>query len=144
MNPSLDTSAVGTTVAERIFSPITREDLRRYAEASGDLNPLHLEPQFARQAGFDDVIVHGMIGMAFLGRLVTESFVQHRLVAFRVRFRNVIRMGETIHCRARLEDRDDVGSVLSLEARSPAGTLLVEGTATVKPLRSAVCPDQCA
>jgi len=34
-------------VAERTFGPIAREDLRRYAEASGDLNPLHLDPEFA-------------------------------------------------------------------------------------------------
>ena len=134
MSSPLDISGLGTTVAERLFGPITREDLRRYAEASGDLNPLHLEAQFARQAGFDDVIVHGMLGMALLGRLITESFARRRLVTFAARFRHIIRVGETILCRARLEARVDDGCVLALDALSPAGVLLIEATARVSPL----------
>jgi acyl dehydratase len=134
MSSPLDTSALRTTVEERRFGPITREDLRDYAEASGDLNPLHLEAQFARQAGFDDVIVHGMLGMALLGRLITESFARHRLITFAGRFRHIIRVGETIHCRARIEARADDGCVLALEAHSPAGVLLIEATAKVRPL----------
>jgi len=78
MSATLNSGALGTMVAERTFGPIAREDLRRYAEASGDLNPLHLDPEFARQAGFDDVIVHGMLGMALLGRLITEPWA-HRV-----------------------------------------------------------------
>jgi acyl dehydratase len=135
MSSPLDTSELGTTVVERLFGPITREDLRGYAEASGDLNPLHLEAQFARQAGFDDVIVHGMLGMALLGRLITESFTRRRLITFAARFRHIIRVGETIHCRACLEARADDGCVLALEALSPAGVLLIEATARVGPLK---------
>ncbi len=138
MSATLNSGALGTMVAERTFGPIAREDLRRYAEASGDLNPLHLDPEFARQAGFDDVIVHGMLGMALLGRLITETLGPQglRLLAFRVRFRHVIRTGEAIHCRARLEARIGEAAVLALEALNPVGTLLIEGTATVKPLGS--------
>lgn len=133
MSSPLETPALGTTVAERLFGPITRENLRDYAQASGDSNPLHLEAQFARQAGFDDVIVHGMLGMALLGRLLTETFTRHRLLAFGARFRHIIRVGETILCRARLEARADDGWVLALDALSPAGVLLIEGTARVGP-----------
>jgi len=71
----------------RNIRPIQREDLERYAQASGDLNPLHLDPEFARQAGFTDVIVHGMFGMALLGRLIEEDIVKQRLLLFRARFR---------------------------------------------------------
>ena len=134
MSPPVDSCALGTLVAERTFGPITRDDLRRYAEASGDLNPLHLDPEFARQAGFDDVIVHGMLGMALLGRLITESFPQQRLLAFRARFRQVIQAGEAMHCRACLQARDGDVVILALEALNPAGTQLIEGTATVKPV----------
>jgi acyl dehydratase len=136
MSATLNSGALGTMVAERTFGPIAREDLRRYAEASGDFNPLHLDPEFAQQAGFDDVIVHGMLGMALLGRLITESLGPQRLLAFGVRFRHVIRTGEAIHCRARLKARIGEAAVLALEAWNPAGTLLIEGTATLKPLGS--------
>jgi acyl dehydratase len=127
----LEACATGAIVAECVFGPFEREDLRVYAEASGDLNPLHLDTEFARQAGFDDVIVHGMLGMALLGRLVTESLPAYLLLTFQARFRHIIRIGETIHCRARLQARDENTSVLDLEARNPAGTVLIEGTATL-------------
>ena len=131
MSVGLNTVAVGTAVAERTYPPFTREDLRRYAEASGDLNPLHLDPEFARQAGFDDVIVHGMLGMALLGRLVTESFPDYRLELFRARFRQVVSIGEPIRCTARLESWREGVALLTLAAADVAGVALIEGTATI-------------
>jgi acyl dehydratase len=132
MSDPLNSAAVGETVAEGTYGPLTREDLRRYAQASGDLNPLHFDPEFAKQAGFDDVIVQGMLGMALLGRLITEQFGPERLRAFRARFRQVIHIGEPIHCRARLEARNEESEILALEALSPSGALLIEGTVTLK------------
>ena len=131
MSVGLDTVEVGATVAQRAFPPFTREDLRRYAEASGDLNPLHLDPEFARQAGFDDVIVHGMLGMALLGRLVTESFPNYRLKLFQARFRKVVPIGEPIRCTARLESWREGMALLTLAAADAAGVALIEGTATI-------------
>jgi acyl dehydratase len=131
MNQTLTSVAAGATVAERSFGPFAREDLQRYAEASGDFNPLHLDREFARQAGFDDVIVHGMLGMALLGRLLTGSFPSHRLKGFRARFRNVIPTGQAINCIARLESRTEDTATLSLTAQGAAGTILIEGTATI-------------
>jgi acyl dehydratase len=132
MSSILETCAPGTTVAEGTFGPFTRADLRRYADASGDLNPLHLDPEFARQAGFDDVIVHGMLGMALLGRLITQHFSTYPLLSFRARFRHIIRPGETFHCRARLRARDPNTAIVDLEGRNPTGTVLLEGTAELQ------------
>ena len=63
MNIALEDAEVGAQVAERNFDPVGREQLQAYAQASGDLNPLHLDPAFARKAGFDDVIVHEPTGL---------------------------------------------------------------------------------
>jgi acyl dehydratase len=134
---SLDNAAVGATVAERTFGPFHAKDLRRYAEASGDLNPLHLDPAFARAAGFDDVIVHGMLGMALLGRLVKEHFPSHALTNFRARFRSIIHTGQPIACVARLESRQSGLTVLALTANGTEGTVLIDGTATLAPPRAA-------
>jgi acyl dehydratase len=131
MKQSLTSVAAGATLAERSFGPFAREDLQRYAEASGDLNPLHLDREFARQAGFDDVIIHGMLGMALLGRLLTGSFPSHRLKRFRARFRSVIPIGQAINCAARMESRTEDTATLSLTVQGPTGTLLIEGTATI-------------
>lgn len=50
---------------------ITREDLKAYANAGGDQNPLHQDDAFARAAGFDGIIAHGMFTMAHLAACVT-------------------------------------------------------------------------
>ncbi|HCU88730.1 MAG TPA: dehydratase, partial [Gammaproteobacteria bacterium] len=40
--------------------PITRQTLAIYCGASGDHNPIHIDFDFARESGLDDVIAHGM------------------------------------------------------------------------------------
>jgi len=129
MTGSLKLAAVGTVVAQRTFPALGRDDLRRYAEASGYLNPLHLETAFARRAGFDDVIVHGMLGMALLGRLLTEAFPAQSLLHFRSRFRNVIPVGKAIVCEATLTASDGRVADLALAAATEGGPVAIEGAA---------------
>jgi acyl dehydratase len=50
---------------------VTRADLLRYAAASGDGNPIHLDEEFARSVGLPGVIAHGMFTMALAGRALT-------------------------------------------------------------------------
>lgn len=51
---------------------LDRDQLVRYAGASGDFNPIHYNGRIAREVGLDDVIAHGMLTMALAGRLVTD------------------------------------------------------------------------
>jgi acyl dehydratase len=51
---------------------VTLEQIRAYAAASGDHNPIHLDDTFARSAGLPGVIAHGMLTMAFANQLVTD------------------------------------------------------------------------
>jgi 3-hydroxybutyryl-CoA dehydratase len=132
MSVWLDSVPLGATVAEAEYAPFTRDDLKLYARASGDLNPLHLDTDFANQAGFADVIVHGMLGMALLGRLLSDAFPSYRLQLFGSRFRNVIPLGESIRCVARLEGRRGDASILTLTATvGAAATVVIEGSATL-------------
>jgi acyl dehydratase len=129
MSASLQEAEVGTAVAEATFGPLDRDDLRRYADASGDLNPLHLDAAFARRAGFEDVIVHGMLGMALLGRLLTDAFPSLQLLRLRARFRAVIPVGEPIVCVARLAAANGTVAEITLTAATDSGPVLIEGTA---------------
>jgi acyl dehydratase len=94
---------------------VTREDVRAYAEASGDRNPLHLDDGVARSAGFEGVIAHGMFTMGHLasavGRWLGEDAFVRRM---RVQFRAPVFVGETIVARATVRDVD--GRVLRLDA----------------------------
>jgi acyl dehydratase len=62
---------VGTTIPEVVFQ-IDRELLKRYADASGDQNPIHQDEAFAKSVGLPDVIAHGMLTMALAGKFVSD------------------------------------------------------------------------
>ena len=62
---------VGDVIAERIFW-IDRDLLKRYADASGDQNPIHQDEAFAKSVGLPDVIAHGMLTMALAGKFVSD------------------------------------------------------------------------
>ncbi len=62
---------VGTTLPECVFS-INRELLKVYADASGDQNPIHQNEEFALSVGLPNVIAHGMLTMALVGKYVTD------------------------------------------------------------------------
>ena len=116
MTVNLETMKPGDIVAEDVFGPITREMLIAYAEASGDSNPLHLDREVARKSGFDDVIVHGMLGMALLGNLLTDAFPANSLNRFSSRFVSIMPVASRIQCRAKLVDKSATAVVLQLEA----------------------------
>lgn len=62
---------VGDVIAERVFW-IDRELLKKYADASGDQNPIHQDEAFAKSVGLPDVIAHGMLTMALAGKFVSD------------------------------------------------------------------------
>jgi acyl dehydratase len=62
---------IGTALPERVFE-INRALLVAYANASGDQNPIHQNEEFALSVGLPNVIAHGMLTMALVGKYVTD------------------------------------------------------------------------
>jgi acyl dehydratase len=69
--PSYAEVEVGTALPERTFQ-VQRENLIRYAGASGDFNVIHWNERVAKSVGLPNVIAHGMYTMALTGRVVTD------------------------------------------------------------------------
>ncbi|MBC2637676.1 MULTISPECIES: MaoC/PaaZ C-terminal domain-containing protein [unclassified Rhodococcus (in: high G+C Gram-positive bacteria)] len=65
---------------------ISRATLALFAGASGDHNPIHIDIDSARASGVDDVFAHGMLLMAYLGRLLTDWIPQGRILELSTRF----------------------------------------------------------
>jgi acyl dehydratase len=88
------------------FGPIGREDLLRYAEASHDMNPLHLDPETARRAGFPDVIAHGMYSAGLVAAELVRRHGEGALLHYAVRFRSPVHLGDTLTltCNGYTED----------------------------------------
>lgn len=129
MKLKLATAQADSVLAEYDSGPISREILKAYAIASGDLNPLHLDTDAARNAGFEDVIVQGMLGMALMGRLLTDHFSMAQLLHFSARFAGVIAVGQSLRCRLRFRTRADEVLTLDLDALDTSGLAVITGTA---------------
>jgi acyl dehydratase len=62
---------IGIAIPEQVFT-INRATLKTYADASGDQNPIHQNEEFALSVGLPNVIAHGMLTMALVGKYVTD------------------------------------------------------------------------
>src|SRR5688572_9795415 len=70
-----NTKAADVSVGEELKQwtyTVVREDLVKYARASGDGNPIHQDESFAKSVGLPDIIAHGMHSMAKIGQFVTD------------------------------------------------------------------------
>ena len=61
----------GTVLEEKVFY-LDRALLKQYADASGDQNPIHQNEEFALSVGLPNVIAHGMLTMALVGKYVSD------------------------------------------------------------------------
>ncbi len=73
--------------------PISRTTLALFAGASGDHNPIHIDLDFVKKAGLDDVFAHGMLGMAYLGQLLTNNFSQEKIKKYSAKFISITQIG---------------------------------------------------
>jgi acyl dehydratase len=132
---AFDSVQVGDTLPPLALPPITRTMLALYAGASGDHNPIHIDIDFARAAGLPDVLAHGMLSMAWLGRLLTLWAPQRDLREFGVRFTAMTHVGERITCTGRVAkklERDGERLVqVEVKATNDAGEVKVAGDALI-------------
>jgi acyl dehydratase len=86
---------------------VKREEVKAYADASGDQNPLHQDDNFARSVGFPGIIAHGMFTMAHLTKAVTDWLGDPgALKRMKVQFRAVVFMDEEMVAKGRIEELD--------------------------------------
>ena len=119
--------------------PITQEQLRRYAEASVDYTPIHLDERAAQQVGLDGVIAHGMLSMAFLGQFVNQQIggiPGARIEHLKVRFHTMVRLGDTLTCLGKVNTRttqEDLSQSIAIEcwAQNQKGDKVTTGEAVV-------------
>ena len=136
MNFNLDTASVGDKIPDLVIEPITRSTLALYAGASGDHNPMHIDLDFAKEAGMKDVFAHGMLIMAYLGRAVTNIVPQSNLKNFNVRFSSITNIGDILTCSGEVTKIDKNNSkktiVLDLIVSDEFGDIKISGVAIIE------------
>ncbi|HUX46773.1 MAG TPA: MaoC/PaaZ C-terminal domain-containing protein [Desulfosporosinus sp.] len=115
----------------RVWAP-DHVQVRQYAEASGDFNPIHLDDNYARQAGLGGVIVHGMLTMAQMAAMLTDWIGKEgELSKFNVRFEQIVRPGDTIKCSGFIRARSESTLVCDLEANNQKEQRVLSGLAHI-------------
>jgi len=122
---------VGDMLPPLVLPPLTRHTLALYCGASGDHNPIHVDIDFARAAGLPDVIAHGMLSVAWLGRLLTNWVPQQAIRRLDVRFVAPTQVGERITCSGRVVEKTATTVRLALQTANEAGTVKISGEAEV-------------
>ena len=110
---------VGHEIPEVIIEPLQQQDLIKYARASGDYNPIHLDKNFAKNIGLDNVIVHGMLIMAHLGKSIANSMTIPYLKHFSVQFSSITTLGEKLICSGQVIkiEKDKEKKIISLNLK---------------------------
>lgn len=126
----------GAEIGPLPVEPISRTTLALFAGSSGDHVPLHIDIDFAKSAGLDDVFAHGMLSMAYLGRLLTDNFGVDKLRNYKVRFAAITPVHGQPTCRGTVRSIDDVGeqrlATLDLVVELADGTTTLFGEAMVE------------
>ncbi|HEY4066255.1 MAG TPA: MaoC family dehydratase [Burkholderiaceae bacterium] len=133
--PTFDAIRVGDALPTLTLPPVNRTTLALFGGASGDHNPIHLDLDVARRAGMPDVFAQGMLGMAWLGRLLTGWVPQSRLRRFDVRFLGITQLGHLISCSGEVVKKQLVDGerqlVIELRTVNQYGETRIAGDAVV-------------
>lgn len=127
--------SVGDKLVAKTYPPISRHTLALYCGASGDHNPMHVDSDFARKAGFPDVFSHGMLIMAYLGEALTDAVSPAKLRRFSNRFVAITQLGARITCEGTVaelfEEAGESRARIVLSAADETGEVKLAGEAII-------------
>ena len=105
ITPKFNSLKVGDKIPELIAPSITRHTLALYCGASGDHNPIHVDIDFAKKSGLDDVIAHGMLSAGYLAQMITNWVPQANLKTFNNRFTAMTKVGDKVTCSGEIIEK---------------------------------------
>ena len=114
---------------------VTDDVIRKFAEVSGDYNPIHLDEEFAKTTRFGKRIAHGMLSGAFISAVLGNEFKDRKIVYLSqtMKFTAPVFIGDTVTATAKITNiREDKGIVtLETVCTNQNGETLVKGEAAV-------------
>jgi acyl dehydratase len=122
------------------LTPLTRtvaqEQITAYAEASGDFNPIHVDPEFATSVGLPGAIAHGLLEMGILADAISRWAGRgDAMASLEVRFSKPLVAGDAITCTGTVVAVDDEQGLATLEVEAVSSRgerVLTNGRAVVR------------
>lgn len=96
---------------------ITKEDLNRFVELTGDDNRLHTDPKYVAQTSFKKPVVHGMLGAAFISTIIGTKLPGDGALWFaqQLEFLLPVRIGDCLTIRAEVIRKDERSQTIELQ-----------------------------
>ena len=132
---SLMNAKIGDKLPVFVFGPVSRGLLALYAGASGDHNLIHIDSDYAKNAGLPDVFAQGMLSFGVLAQVATRWAGIEHLRAFGARFVSITQVNDLITCTGEIIERMDVAGEtqvrVALTATAQDGRQTLTGEAIV-------------
>ena len=94
---------------------ITEADIMRFAEVSGDFNPVHVCEEYAKKTSFGGRIAHGMLVAGLISAAVAKLPGLVIYLSQTIKFLKPVRIGDSITATAEVIDKDDTKGILELK-----------------------------
>jgi 3-hydroxybutyryl-CoA dehydratase len=113
---------------------VTDETIVKFAEVSGDDNPVHLDEDYAAKTQFGGRIAHGMLSASFISAVIGTRLPGHGSIYLSqsLRFRRPVKIGDEVIAKATVSELDaERGRVTLATVCTVAGKAVIEGEAVV-------------
>lgn len=112
--------------------PVTRVQLAKYAGASGDFNPIHIDEEFAKNSPLKGVIAHGMLSMGSLSQFA-EQIAEEKaeVLSVRAQFRQLVRLGDVIQYTVESYSEIGNGCEIIITGKNENDEIVIKGTAVL-------------
>src|SRR3970282_2323045 len=113
-------AVLGVKVGDRaeFEKTVTAEDIQKFAEVSGDTNPLHRDPAYAAKTRFGQCIAHGMLSAGFISAALGTKLAPHCCVIYlsqSLRFLRPIKIGDTVKAVAQVKGIEPEKRLVTIE-----------------------------
>jgi 3-hydroxybutyryl-CoA dehydratase len=129
---------LGVKVGDRaeFEKKVTQEDIQKFAEVSGDTNPLHRDPEYAQKTRFGQCVAHGMMSAGFISAALGTKLAPHACAVYlsqTLRFLRPVKIGDTIRAVAEVKGIEPEKRTLTLETVcfNQDGEPVVKGEAVI-------------
>lgn len=136
MSSFTDFDAVREGDERSLVKQITEADIRRFVELTGDDNPLHVDPAYASETAFKEIVVHGMLGASFISTVIGTQLPGPGAlwVSQAMDFKLPVRLGDTLTVTCSVLRKHARDRLLELDTRilNQHGQTVLSGSGKVK------------
>lgn len=115
---------------------ITGDDVQTFAALSGDVNPVHVDPEFAKNTAFGQQIAHGMLAASLISAVIGTQLpgINSIYLGQELKFLAPVFFGDTLTAEAEIVEKREDKPILKIRTTvtKQDGTVVVEGQAVIK------------